>query len=81
MSPCSARTVANPSRAMTRPCTDAEACAAELKELLKTLREAEEIAFDLETTSLDERTAEIVGIALATNPPLGYWIDRIVVQN
>ncbi|MDJ0751934.1 MAG: DNA polymerase I [Ardenticatenaceae bacterium] len=48
--------------------------AAELATLKKALEQATEIAFDLETTSLDEREAEIVGIALAVEPPVGYYI-------
>lgn len=46
----------------------------ELDDVAKALANASEIAFDLETTSLDERDAEIVGIALAVDPPIGYYI-------
>lgn len=47
---------------------------AQLDALVKALEKAKEISFDVETTSLDERTAELVGICLAVNPPTGYYI-------
>lgn len=47
---------------------------AQLDALVKALEKAKEISFDVETTSLDERTAELVGICLAVAPPVGYYI-------
>ena len=47
---------------------------AQLDALVKALEKAKEISFDVETTALDERTAELVGICLAVNPPTGYYV-------
>lgn len=47
---------------------------AELPELIKTLREAGEFVFDLETTSLNPREAEIVGIAFSHTPGQAVYI-------
>ncbi len=46
----------------------------QLKALVKALENAEAISFDVETTGLDERTAELVGICLAVEPPVGYYV-------
>ena len=46
----------------------------QLNALVKALDNAEAISFDVETTGLDERTAELVGICLAVEPPVGYYI-------
>lgn len=46
----------------------------ELNKLVKALNGAEVISFDLETTSLDKMQADIVGIALAVESPIGYYI-------
>ncbi|MDH3944590.1 MAG: DNA polymerase I, partial [Anaerolineae bacterium] len=45
-----------------------------LKALGKTLAAAKVIAFDTETTSTDQMEAELVGISLAVDPDLGYYI-------
>ncbi len=45
-----------------------------LNDLVQHLTNAEMISFDVETTSLDKMTAEIVGICLAIEPPVGYYI-------
>lgn len=47
---------------------------AQLAELVAQLNNAPLIAFDVETTSLDETSAELVGICLAVAPPLAYYI-------
>jgi DNA polymerase I len=47
---------------------------AALAELSSVLASATEIAFDVETTSVDERTAELVGISLAVASPCAYYI-------
>jgi DNA polymerase-1 len=46
----------------------------ELDDLVKVLEKAKEISFDVETTGLDERTAELVGICLAVESPKGYYV-------
>ena len=46
----------------------------QLDQLVKLLEEASEISFDVETTGLDKRTAELVGICLAVESPTGYYI-------
>lgn len=45
-----------------------------LAELVKKLAAADEISFDVETTGLDERTAELVGICLAVEEGTGYYV-------
>ena len=45
-----------------------------LDELLAVLRQATVISFDTETTSTNEMQAEVVGISLATQPGLGWYI-------
>jgi DNA polymerase-1 len=45
-----------------------------LEELAKTLAKAKRIAFDVETTSTDPMTADLVGISLATEPETGYYL-------
>jgi DNA polymerase I len=45
-----------------------------LAKLKAELEAAREIAFDVETTSTDERTAELVGISLAVQSPCAYYI-------
>ncbi|HIP70523.1 MAG TPA: DNA polymerase I, partial [Anaerolineae bacterium] len=47
---------------------------AALADLTAKLAQAEIIAFDVETTSLDKTTAELVGICLAVEPGTGYYI-------
>lgn len=47
---------------------------AQLEQLVERLQEAKEISFDVETTGLDERTAQLVGICLAVESPTGYYI-------
>lgn len=46
----------------------------QLAHLIETLNSAEMISFDVETTSLDKMTADLVGICLAVAPPTGYYI-------
>jgi DNA polymerase I len=47
---------------------------AALRKLVAALEAAPLISFDLETTSLDEMQAEIVGICLAVQPPFAYYV-------
>jgi DNA polymerase-1 len=47
---------------------------AQLDELAQRLNTAKFISFDVETTSLNEMEAEVVGICLAIKPPTGYYI-------
>lgn len=47
---------------------------AQLDALVAELDAAELIAFDVETTGLDELSAEVVGVCLATQAPTGYYI-------
>ncbi|HEX6386557.1 MAG TPA: DNA polymerase I [Anaerolineae bacterium] len=47
---------------------------AQLDELVQQLNAANVISFDVETTSLNEMEAEVVGICLAVKPPTGYYI-------
>ncbi len=46
----------------------------ELQALKEELEAADEISFDVETTSLDKMTAELVGICLSTKPPRAYYV-------
>lgn len=46
----------------------------QLDDLISLLENAKVISFDLETTGLDQQTAELVGICLAVEPPVGYYI-------
>ncbi|MEW5986738.1 MAG: DNA polymerase I [Chloroflexota bacterium] len=45
-----------------------------LQELVAELEAAGEIAFDVETTSVDERLAELVGLCLSTQSPRAYYV-------
>ena len=45
-----------------------------LADLVNTLNSAETIAFDTETTGIDQMAAELVGIALAVDGERGYYI-------
>jgi DNA polymerase-1 len=45
-----------------------------LAELVETLTNAKSIVFDVETTSTDQMSAELVGIALAVNGKRGYYV-------
>ncbi|HRQ37175.1 MAG TPA: DNA polymerase I [Chloroflexota bacterium] len=47
---------------------------AQLAELVGQLNSASLIAFDVETTGVDETSAELVGICLAVAPPTAYYI-------
>lgn len=47
---------------------------AQLEELVEQLNSAQVISFDVETTSINEMEAELVGICLAVKPPIGYYI-------
>src|SRR5690606_22917315 len=46
----------------------------ELAELVAKLEAAPVISFDVETTGLDKMDAELVGICLAVEPPVGYYM-------
>ncbi|MCB8984772.1 MAG: DNA polymerase I [Ardenticatenaceae bacterium] len=46
----------------------------QLADLVTALEQAKLISFDLETTSLNEMEARIVGICLAVKPPVGYYV-------
>ena len=46
----------------------------QLDEMVKTLNKAELIAFDTETTSIDQMTAELVGVSLSVDGKTGYYI-------
>lgn len=46
----------------------------QLDDLVAELNAATFISFDVETTSLDKTTAELVGICLAVEPPVGYYV-------
>jgi len=46
----------------------------ELSELVATLTAAQIFAFDTETTALNPRAAQLVGISFATTPHSGYWV-------
>jgi len=46
----------------------------QLAALVDALATAKLISFDVETTSLDKMEAELVGICLAVQPPVGYYI-------
>ncbi|MGH7571472.1 MAG: DNA polymerase I [Gemmatimonadota bacterium] len=45
-----------------------------LADLVKRLEDADRFAFDLETTSLDPISAQIVGLAFATNPGRAWYV-------
>lgn len=47
---------------------------AQLDELVKALNTADKIAFDTETTGLDQMTAGLVGISLAVDEGRGYYL-------
>ncbi len=47
---------------------------AQLKDLVAQLNDAELIAFDTETTSIDQMSAELVGISLAVDGKRGFYI-------
>ncbi|HET6447080.1 MAG TPA: DNA polymerase I, partial [candidate division Zixibacteria bacterium] len=46
----------------------------ELSELVSALEDAPQISFDVETTGLDEQTAELVGVCLAVEPSKAYYV-------
>ena len=46
----------------------------QLDEMVKELKKAKQIAFDTETTSTDQMSADLVGISLAVNEEGGYYI-------
>ncbi|RMG99286.1 MAG: DNA polymerase I [Chloroflexi bacterium] len=46
----------------------------QLNDLVAKLNQAPMISFDVETTSLNKMEAKIVGICLAIEPPIGYYI-------
>ncbi|MCY3865519.1 MAG: DNA polymerase I [Chloroflexi bacterium] len=57
---------------------------AQLNELVTELNQAEMIAFDTETTSIDQMSAELVGIALAVDSERGFYVPvghRVVDEN
>ena len=50
----------------------------DLANLVVTLHGAGSFAFDTETTSLNPRTADLVGISFSTVPHSGYWVPTTV---
>jgi len=46
----------------------------QLAQLVDALEDAEKISFDVETTGLDKMTAELVGICLCVESPVGYYV-------
>lgn len=46
----------------------------QLSDLVSALEGAPQISFDVETTGLDEQTAELVGICLAVEPSIAYYV-------
>ncbi|MBK9051208.1 MAG: DNA polymerase I [Chloroflexi bacterium] len=54
---------------------------AQLQALVNDLNRAKLISFDLETTSLEKMNAEIVGICLAVEPTVGYYVPVGHLQN
>jgi DNA polymerase-1 len=46
----------------------------QLADLVSRLEGATQIGFDVETSSLDEHTAELVGVCLAVEPGIGYYV-------
>lgn len=46
----------------------------QLAEVVGALEGAERISFDVETTALDKMTAELVGICLCVESPVGYYV-------
>ncbi len=57
---------------------------AQLNELVAELNRAEMIAFDTETTSIDQMSAELVGIALAVDGERGFYLPvghRVADEN
>lgn len=48
--------------------------AEQLEALVERLQSAEQLSFDVETTSVDQMTADLVGICLAVSPAEGYYI-------
>ena len=59
---------------VTGPQTEIADTPEKLASLLLELNQAQVIAFDTETTSINEMQAEIVGISLATRPGFGWYI-------
>jgi DNA polymerase-1 len=59
-----------------RPPTDVHVVRSEeeLAQLKKKLESAEQISFDVETTSLDKMSAELVGVCLSVNPPEAFYV-------
>ncbi|MCB9445738.1 MAG: hypothetical protein H6669_16040 [Ardenticatenaceae bacterium] len=49
--------------------------------MIKKLNSAKAISFDVETTSLDEIAAQLVGICLAVEPPTSYYIPSAILAN
>jgi len=47
---------------------------AQLQDLVEKLENAPSISFDVETTGLDKMTAGLVGLCLAVNSPIGYYV-------
>jgi DNA polymerase-1 len=49
-----------------------------LDELVEALRTAGQFAFDTETTALNPRSAELVGVSFSTKPQSGWWVPASI---
>ena len=53
----------------------------QLESAISSILESDVISFDLETTGVDPMSAEIVGLAISTNPDQGYYIPILFPNN
>jgi DNA polymerase-1 len=49
--------------------------------LIKEIKDHEIIAFDIETTSLNWRKGQIIGVSFSTKPGNGWYIPTLVYEN
>lgn len=73
-SPVATATTAEPSAQLDRSQYQTVLTQEQLAQLITLLNQAELVAFDTETTSLDYMQAELVGISVATAPGLAWYI-------